>query len=35
VQGTASPNSDGEDDMMLDGEVDMIPSLSLPPPIIP
>ncbi|KAJ9119610.1 hypothetical protein QFC22_003319 [Naganishia vaughanmartiniae] len=32
---TQSPNSDGEDEMALDGEVDMIPSLSLPPPIIP
>jgi CDK inhibitor PHO81 len=32
---TRSPNSDGEDEMALDGEVDMIPSLSLPPPIIP
>lgn len=35
AQGTGSPNSDGEDDMMLDAEADMIPSLSLPPPIIP
>ncbi|KAJ9104254.1 hypothetical protein QFC19_004071 [Naganishia cerealis] len=32
---TQSPNSDGEDEMAMDGEVDMIPSLSLPPPIIP
>lgn len=32
---TQSPNSDGEDEMAMDGEVDLIPSLSLPPPIIP
>lgn len=32
---TLSPSSDNEDDGGLDGEIDLIPSLSLPPPIIP
>lgn len=30
-----SPSSDNEDELALDGDADLIPSLSLPPPIIP
>lgn len=30
-----SPSSDNEDNLTLDGDADLIPSLSLPPPIIP